>query len=394
MSSDQQNPRSPQQQGDTIDQVINRHGHRWVHVADYIDSAISGRYVAKRPDFQRMLRDIRSGALKADLILVDTFERFGRADELAGLRQELHQRHGVLVLTADTQFADPTSAPGKAMAAFESLRSTEDSRIKAHNVLRGKLDSVRERHWPGGPPPFGYMLQSVMIERHGRQEVDHCKLVPDPATAWIIQLLFEQAHQRSLGSTRLARMLNEHPDIPARYKPFYDATVIYWLSNPIYCGEMLWAEHATGVVDDVRVVERNAEEDMLRVPDFCPPLVSREVWDAVQALRRRRGEAIRRSRQARSEKDGGGKQIAASVPGMVLKYMLTGLVRCGHCGRSMTPSSSSEYTTRDGETRRYTAYYCPGYTARVCPNARRIPEAWLRETVVGLLRHRLFPAPE
>jgi DNA invertase Pin-like site-specific DNA recombinase len=393
MSSDQQNPRSPQQQGDTIDQVINRQGYRWVHVADYVDSAISGRYVAKRPDFQRMLRDIRSGALKADLILVDTFERFGRADELAGLRQELHQRHGVLVLTADTQFADPTSAPGKAMAAFESLRSTEDSRIKAHNVLRGKRDTARERHWPGGPPPFGYRLQSVMIERHGRQEVDHCKLVPDPATAWIIRLLFEKAHQRSLGTTRLARMLNEHPDIPARLKPFHDVTVNYWLSNPIYYGELLWEEHATGVVDDVRVIERNAEEDMLHVPDFCPPLVSREVWGEVQALRLLRGEAIRRARQARREAEGGGKQIAASVPGMVLKYMLTGLVRCGHCGRSMTPSSSAEYTTLDGETKRYVAYTCPGYTARVCPNDRRVPEAWLRETVIGLLRHRLFPAP-
>jgi site-specific DNA recombinase len=176
MSSDQQNPRSPQQQSDTIDQVMLRQGYRWIHVADYTDAAISGRYVAKRPNFQRMLHDIRAGVLKADLILVDTFERFGRADELAGLRQELYQRHGVLVLTADTQFADPTSVPGKAMAAFESLRSTEDSRIKAHNVLRGKRDAARERHWPGGPPPFGYMLESIMIERHGRQEVDHCKL--------------------------------------------------------------------------------------------------------------------------------------------------------------------------------------------------------------------------
>src|SRR5262245_55415542 len=119
MSSDQQNPRSPQQQGDTIKQVINRQGSRWVHVADYIDSGISGRLLAKRREFQRMLRDIRSGAVKVDLILVDTFERFGRADELAGLRQELHQRHGVLVLTGDNQFADPTSVPGKAMAAFE-----------------------------------------------------------------------------------------------------------------------------------------------------------------------------------------------------------------------------------------------------------------------------------
>ena len=46
-----------------------------------------------------MLREIRTGTIKIDAILVDTFERFGRADELAALRQELYQQHGVLILS-------------------------------------------------------------------------------------------------------------------------------------------------------------------------------------------------------------------------------------------------------------------------------------------------------
>jgi hypothetical protein len=32
--------------------------------------------------------------------------------------------------------------------------------------------------------------------------------------------------------------------------------------------------------------------------------------------------------------------------------------------------------------------------ARVCPNDRRVPEPWLRETVVELIRRRLFSAEE
>src|SRR4029078_9565544 len=97
--------------------------------------------------------------------------------------------------TADTQFADPTSTSGKALAAFESLRSTEDNRVKAHNVLRGKRDAARLGHWPGGAPPFGYKLQSVMVERHGRQEVDHCILVPDGTRSWIVERLFGLEHR-------------------------------------------------------------------------------------------------------------------------------------------------------------------------------------------------------
>ena len=224
---------------------------------------------------------------------------------LAARRQELQQRHGVLVLTADTQFADPTTVAGKAMALVESIRSTEDGRVKAHNVLRGKRDAARLKHWPGGPPPFGYKLQSVMADRNGRQEVAHCILVPDPERAWIIQKLFRLAYERGLGCTRLARMLNEDPDIAEKFKPFHDQTVNYWLKQEIYYGELVWEEHATGVVDDRRVIERNAEEDMLRVPEFCEPLVTKELWQGVQQIRGLRSERARLAR-------GPGRTTAAS----------------------------------------------------------------------------------
>ena len=349
MSSEEQNPRSPQQQRDTIEATLQRLGYPWTIVNAYTDEAISGRYLRRRLGFQKMLRDIRTGTIKADAILVDTFERFGRADELAALRQELYQRHGVLVLTADTQFADPTSIPGRALAAFESLRATEENRVKAHQVLRGKRDAARQGHWPGGPAPFGYLLRSVMVERHGRMEVDHCILVSDPETAWIIQLLFELARTKGLGSTRLARMLNEDPNIQTKYKPFYDQTVNYWLKQPIYYGELIWEVHATAVVDDRRVIERNPEEDFIRVPNFCEPLVSREAWDAVQELRRERSERARRARQAK--RDSCGKQIPAVTPGLALTYLLSGLVRCGECQRAMIISTSPAYTTKDGETK-------------------------------------------
>jgi DNA invertase Pin-like site-specific DNA recombinase len=388
MSSDDQNPRSPQQQRDTIEATLKRLAYPWTILKVYVDEGVSGRYLRRRPDFQKMLREIRTGEVKADAIVVDTFERFGRADELAALRQELYQHHGVLVLTADSQFADPSSVAGKALAAFESLRATEDNRVKAHNVLRGKRDAARQGHWPGGPPPFGYVLQSVMMDRYGRQEVDYCILIPDSEAAWIIQTMFEMARTKGLGCTRLARLFNNDPNIPSKYKPFYDQTVNYWLQQPIYYGELIWEEHATAVVDDRRVIERNPDDEVIRVPNFCQPLVSRETWDEVQDLRRVRSERTRLARQAKKKS---GKQIAAVTPGLALTYLLSGLVRCGECNRSMTVSASPAYRLKTGETKRYASYVCPGHSAGVCPNHSRVPEIWLREAVVALIRQRLFP---
>ena len=76
---------------------------------------------------------------------------------------------------------------------------------------------------------------------------------------------------------------------------------------------------------------------------------------------------------------------------MTLRYLLTGLVRCGHCSRAMNPTSSAAYVTKSGEAKRYTAYSCPGSVSGVCPNGTRVPEDWLRKVVIGTVRQRLFP---
>ena len=164
MSDPKQNKRSPDQQFNTISETLARCGYPWVCVGSYRDDGISGRYLRKRPGLQRLLRDVEAGLLQVDLIAVDTLERLGRVDEIAELRRKLFVEHGVLVVAADNHFADPTGVVGKAVGLVENIRSTEDGRIKAHNVVRGKKDAARLKRWPGGPPPFGLRLQPVVDE--------------------------------------------------------------------------------------------------------------------------------------------------------------------------------------------------------------------------------------
>ena len=389
MSDPGQNERSPEQQFDTIDAVVRRLRYPWQHVADYRDDGISGRLFRKRKGLQKLLRDIMAGLLVIDLILVDTLERFGRADQIRHTRQMLYEKRGVLIVTANTNFADPLSASGRALGDFEATRSVEDGRIKAHMVLRGKRDAVKLGHWPGGPIPLGMMLKSILTMRRGVEEVDHKVLIPDPATGWIITMLFQKAFDSGWGSTRLARWLNEHPDIPAEFKPFQSATVGYWLKSKLYCGELVWEQHSTDICDDARVIKRNPDSEVVSYPNFCEPLTTPEIWGVVNQRREQRGERIR---HARAVKDAStGKQIAPIAPGMVVNYPLTGLVRCAHCGAAMRASSSRIYTTAAGEPRRYVNYVCPGHSTGACPNGTSVPEEWLRGVVIETLRKRLFP---
>src|SRR5215469_13769217 len=89
MSSTKQNKRSPDQQFATIQEIITRQNRPWQLVATYRDDAKSGRYLRKRPDFQRLLRDIEAELIQIDLIVVDTLERLGRAEEIPELRRKL-----------------------------------------------------------------------------------------------------------------------------------------------------------------------------------------------------------------------------------------------------------------------------------------------------------------
>lgn len=389
MSSDSQNPRSPEQQRDTIESTIKRLGKPWTVVGAYTDSGISGRLVRRRPQFQQMIYDIRSGAVTIDAILVDTFERFGRAEELETLRRRLHLKHGVLVLTADRNFADPTDIAGQMMSKFESARATDDNRIKAHCVLRGKRDAAKLKHWPGGAPPFGYRLNSVMIERNGRQEVDYCTLDPDPECDWIIRLVFRVAADHAWGPTRIAKMLNADSTIPKQFKPFYTSTIGLWLSQEIYTGVLVWERVATDIIEDARVIEKNDPSDHIRVEDFCQPLVDLPLWERVQQYRRIRAARMAASRTASSNREPD-KCIAPLTPGLSVNYLLSGLVRC-ECDRAMIASSSAVYHAKDGSERRYVSYVCPAYLSGACENGTRIPEEWLRRTVVDLIMRRLLP---
>jgi DNA invertase Pin-like site-specific DNA recombinase len=389
MSSEKQNPRSPDQQFDTIDALRTRLGYPWVHVKTYRDDGISGRYMKKRPGLQAMLRDIEIGRVKVDLIGVDTLERLGRADEIAELRRKLFTEYGILVVTADSSFADPTGPTGKALGLVENIRATEDTRIRAHNTHRGKKDSAELKWWPGGPPPLGFKLNRMLDESETPPRV-RSVLERVPAHIAAVRLAFARADATGHGASRMAQWWNTCPDIPDDLKPTSADTIGYVLRNRIYVGTLEWGANCTGVVNDTRVIEKNPDGPVVTVPDFCEPVVDRDLFDRVQHLRSVRSEC---SRARRAGADEPGKLIAPQGRGLTLKYLLTGLVRCGCCRSSMRPIPS-RHETKTNKTYAYTHYACPRAGAGACDNGRYVREDHLRAAVIGRLRARLFPPPD
>lgn len=382
MSSEMQNSRSPQQQEDEIRSLIQRHNLPWEILKSYRDSGLSGR-THERPELKRMLSDLRTGAVSANIILVDTFERFSRSDTANELRQKLRSQ-GILVLTADTQFADPTIGIGRLQAAFESIRAEDQNRVKAHDVRRGKRDSVRLGRWPGGRPPLGFKLVIGSQEIRQQHTVYHNKPVEDERTAWIIREIFRLADERGWGGNRIAEFLNRDERVRSAGIILLDTTVASILRNPLYIGRMVFGKSSRESNGDNLYLESTHPDDWIINDSFCEGIVSREVWDRVHT------QMDRRKRPESSGKDDGKGHMVGRGQGVALKYPLSGLVVCGTCGRAMVAGSSAAYQTASGDMHEYVYYGCPAKHAHNCENRTTISEPALRQAVMQLVVKRLF----
>ena len=388
MSSDTQNERSPDQQFDEIQRTLDRAKYPWVLCQTFRDDGISGRYMAKRLSFMSMIEAIMTGMLVVDLIVVDTLERFGRMKNLDSLRRELAEKYGVLVVTADTGFADPTGSAGEALGFIEHCRATQEGKTKAHNVVRGKRDAAKLKRWPGGPIPMGYRRKRIVEVRKGEEEFVGSHLVPDPTTTPLVRRMYELAHQNGWGSCRIAKDLNNNKEFVAlNGGRFHADTIGNILRNDIYIGTLVFARHATDISNDRRIIRRNDASEHTRVEDFCEPIIEKDVWESVNRVREIRGRAVKNAHAKKKS----GKLYQPLTAGFVQKYPLSGLIRCGACGASMRVNAGAS-GKKKYERLKY--YMCPNYHSHSCDNNIYCREDWLRESVFAKLRQRLFPPPE
>ncbi len=394
MSDEEQNPRSPDQQFDDINRTKTRQRRdNWVNAITYRDDAISGRYHRKRPGFREMLDDIRSGLVKTDLILVDTLERFARLEDLPAIREELRKNHGVLVLTSDTGFVDPTTNVGRMYGAMEAMRASSAAHQKAHDVLRGKIDVVEMKRWPGGPPPCGYRLVArteTITRRNGKtlENVYHV-LDPDPATTEIPRKVYQIAYDHGWGRCRITKLLNSDADFVGTFGKISDSLVGSIMTSTTYMGLFRFNYRATDIQDDCKISKKKDPDEVIYIADFCTGIVNADIVKKVHADCKKRSEQSLKKRAVNKVNDG--KQIQPTSNGLILVYPLSGLARCGKCGAAMQPTKSGT-SGKDGK--RYHYYRCPIARDGRCSNKIYLPGDWLWEVVIARLREVLFPLSE
>ena len=300
--------------------------HRFPSPCFYVDDGFSGGNF-QRPAFQQMISDMENGEI--GIIVTKDLSRLGRNQLHTGLYiEERFPMFGVRYIAINDN-VDTDSSESNDLMPFKNLFNEwfiRDTSRKIRAVLKAKAERGERL---GTRAPYGY-----------RKDPDTKKLIVDEEAAAIVRRIFAMYAYTRFGMNHTC-LDTAHP-----YN-WSDSAIANLLENEIYLGNTVNMKYSTKSYKDKRRVEHPREECMV-FENTHPALITREVWDIVQRVRKNKRRLTKMEEQN--------------------KY--SGLVFCADCGSNMvlhrahTMSASYNHFTcrtykKDGEA-------CTGHYIREC----------------------------
>ena len=294
--------------------------HGFVVIGEYIDRALSAK-TDNRANFQKMIRDSERGQFEA--IIMYTLDRFARNRYDAATYKARLKKNGVkLFYTEQSIGDDPESIILESV--LEGMAEYYSKNL-SRGVRRGLHENALKAMVTGGGMPLGY-----------RKSADS-KYEIDPATAHIVQEIFDLYGNQGMSQRQIVNYLNQQGYRTSRGKEFRLSSLERILVNKKYVGIYEYGE--------------------VEIKDGIPALISEELFMKAQ-------KSLTHNKRTSG-------RMKAPMP-----YLLTGKVFCGHCGQPITGESGTSHT---GSI--YNYYKCYGRRQRKCEKSNEKKE-WLETLVV------------
>ena len=306
VSDERQDEYSPDSQLKKIREYAAKEGYYIPDEYVFYDDGISGRTAKKRGDFNRMIGMAKEREHPFETIFVWKFSRFARNQEEAMVYKNLLRKNGISVVSVsepvpEGPFGSLIERIIEWMDEFYSINlSAEVQRGMAEKATRGE---------PNCPPPYGYYMKDKAW-------------YPDEESgaADVVREVFRR-YAAGEGMRPIAIDLGKR-GIRTKHGGLPDNRFIeYMLNNPTYIGMIRWS------LDGIRAVSKRDyhNENIMIVPGKHEPIITAELWEAVQA--RIREQKAKYTKHARKEQP--------------IEYMLKGLVRCSSCGGTLAVNGYS-----------------------------------------------------
>lgn len=278
----------------------------------------------RRSVFQQMIAESCTSPPPYAAIIVHSLSRFFRDMIEFGLYERRLKKHGVIVLSMTQQTSDDPAGEmaRRIFSLFDEYQSKENSK----HTLRAMKENARQGYFNGSRTPYGFTAVQLDIKGNkGKKK----RLEVDPEEAAIVNRIFRlylDGHRNSpLGVKGICAHLNDQ-GIYMRGRKWRKTCLHELLTNRLYLGEYTFNK------TEAKTHRRKPESEWITIA--VAPIVDVEIFGQVQQRLEVRSPAVTPPR-------------VVSSP-----TLLTGLVKCGVCGETMTIAT--------GKGGRYRYYKCTG----------------------------------
>ena len=328
----------------------------------YIDDGFTGTDF-ERPDFKRLLVDIKNGQINT--IIVKDLSRLGRNYiEVGNYLEEIFPLYNIRFIAINDNidsYKDPKSV-NNIIVPFKNLMNDEYAR-DISNKVKSVLNTKRAKgEFVGLSAPYGYL----------KDPNDKHKFIVDKKTGKVVKKIFRMI-LNGKSKKEIANELNQCGILPpALYKMNESIakskkteTMGLWntkmidriLHNRAYTGDLIQGKRKR-ISHKVHKLVINDKEDWIICPAHHIPLISKEEFEQVQNIIYSRDIRINKN----EEYD-----------------IFSGHLKCNECGRTLTIRKSKKYSY----------YYCTSYLKMKECSKHTTNKNELEKTVLKIVNNQI-----
>lgn len=268
---------------------------------------VSGDSISQRPEMIKLLDGVCEGIFE-NVIVMDV-QRLARGDTIdQGQILRAFALHNTKIITPG-KVINLENEYDEEFFEYDLFVGRREYKKITARLKRGKLQAVQEGSYQGSIAPYGYK-KVVVNKTHTLEIVEE--------EAKIIRKIFDLFLYENLGTTNIAKYLNDLGVKPRNCNQWTPAIVRGKLTNNVYCGIIKWNQRKiVKIYKNKEIVStRPLNKEHLIVKGLHQPIVSVEEFNRVQSLFKSR--------------------TSNKVPEKYnLKNPLAGLIICKDCGHKM-----------------------------------------------------------
>lgn len=303
-----------------------------------------------RPAFLEAIDYVRTKENDISAFICYDTSRFARNREDAIVYKRLLRRAGVSILFV-SQNIDRESESGFVLEGILELFDEYYSRALSRQARRGMIEAAKKGFFTGGGVPYGFYTEKVFDAGGGKHSV--LRIHSDEAET--VRLIFK-LYSEGLGYTAIVNHLDGNGYRNRQKRKFSRRLVESIISNPLYIGQKVF-----GRTYGLHKRNTRTQNDTLIIENYCPPILTRDLWDKVQ--------------NERSNRDRGRVKKTSS------RWLFSGLLYCAKHNRRMRLSGGTSHTGK--------LYYYFGCPEKSC-SIGKLPAEELEEFLLEkILSHVL-----